>query len=62
VVTEFDGWTAKELPGLNAALATKGQPKIELLQRAAWEKQGEEEGAGTSGGPLENADGAFERD
>jgi photosystem II stability/assembly factor-like uncharacterized protein len=56
VVAELDGWAAKELPGINQALAAKGQPKIELLQRAAWEKQGEEEDGGAPGG------GALERE
>ena len=60
VVAEFDAWTGKELPAINAALATKGQPKIELLQRTAWEKQGDE-GGGTSGGALESVN-QFERD
>ncbi|HEX4438480.1 MAG TPA: hypothetical protein VH854_00325, partial [Thermoanaerobaculia bacterium] len=50
VVAELDGWTAKELPGINQALASKNQPKIDLLQRSAWEKQGEEGGGGPSGG------------
>ena len=44
VVQEFDAWTAKELPGINQALAAKGQPKIELLTRDEWEKTGEESG------------------
>jgi len=60
VVAEFDAWTGKELPAINAALATKGQPKIELLQRSAWEKQGEE-GGGAAGGALESGN-QFGRD
>ena len=46
VVKEFDAWTAKELSGINQALAAKGQPRIELLTREAWEKAGTEGGAG----------------
>jgi len=60
VVAEFDAWTGKELGGINDALTSKGQPKIELLQRSAWEKQGDE-GGGTSGGALESVN-QFERD
>ncbi len=37
VVKDFDAWSAKELPGLNQALATKGLTKLEPLTRAAWE-------------------------
>jgi hypothetical protein len=60
VVAELDAWTGKELPGINEALTSKGQPKIDLLQRSAWEKEGEE-GGGTAGGALEDRK-AFERD
>ena len=42
---EFDAWTAKELPGINQALAAKGQAKIEPLTRDVWEKAGDEGGA-----------------
>ncbi|MFY9551443.1 MAG: sialidase [Thermoanaerobaculia bacterium] len=42
VVVEFDAWVAKELPGINQALAAKSLPAIELLSREAWEKQGQE--------------------
>jgi len=52
VAKAFDAWGAKELPGLNTALAAKGLPSIELLKRADWEKQGEE-GGGSSGGSVE---------
>ncbi len=44
VVKEFDAWGAKELPGINQALAAKGQAKVELLTREAWEKAGAESG------------------
>jgi hypothetical protein len=46
VVNEFDAWAARELPGINQALAAKGQALIELLTREAWEKAGEAEGGG----------------
>jgi len=48
VVAEFDAWTAKNLGGINDQLKAKGQPSIELLTRAAWEKQGQEEEGGAS--------------
>jgi hypothetical protein len=63
VVAEFDAWAAKELPGINASLAGKSLPKIELLTRANWEKQGEEGGgAGGGGGATFDRDRLFERD
>jgi photosystem II stability/assembly factor-like uncharacterized protein len=37
VVKEFDAWAGKELPGINQALTAKGQAKIDVLTRAAWE-------------------------
>jgi hypothetical protein len=61
VVAEFDGWTGKELGGINDALAAKGQPKIELLQRSAWEKQGEEDAGGAGGGTASKKTERFER-
>jgi photosystem II stability/assembly factor-like uncharacterized protein len=61
VVKDFDAWAAKELPGLNTALAGKSLPPIELLQRADWEKQGEE-GGGGGGAALLERDRPFERD
>ena len=42
VVKEFDAFAGKELPGLNQALAAKGQAKVELLSREVWEKAGTE--------------------
>ena len=42
VVKEFDAWAGKELPGINQALAAKGQAKVELLSREVWEKAGTE--------------------
>jgi len=61
VVHEFDAWSAKELPGINTALAAKNLSKIDLLTRAAWEKQGEE-GGGSGGKASLGADVRFERD
>jgi hypothetical protein len=40
VLSEFDAWTAKELPAVNAALAKKSQPPIEPMSREAWEGKG----------------------
>jgi hypothetical protein len=34
----FDAWIAKELPGINAALAGKQLPPINPITRAEWEK------------------------
>jgi hypothetical protein len=34
---EFDGWSAKDLPALNSALARKHLESIPLLTRAQWE-------------------------
>ncbi len=63
VVRDFDAWTAKELPGIDRDLAAKGAKPIELLTRAAWEKQGEEDGGGAEGGANEfERDRLFERD
>lgn len=42
VVTEFDAWVAREMPGINQALVAKSLPAIALLTRAEWEKQGED--------------------
>jgi photosystem II stability/assembly factor-like uncharacterized protein len=38
VVREFDAWAAKELAGLNAALAGKQLEPIKLLTRTEWDK------------------------
>jgi photosystem II stability/assembly factor-like uncharacterized protein len=38
VVKEFDAWTEKELPGLNAALATGQMEPVKPLTREEWEK------------------------
>jgi hypothetical protein len=46
VVAELDAWSGKQLGLINEELAAKGQAKVELLQRSAWEKQGEEDGGG----------------
>ncbi|HWZ85816.1 MAG TPA: sialidase [Thermoanaerobaculia bacterium] len=61
VGSDFDAWSAKDLPGLNAALAGKSLPKIELLTRAEWEKRGEEGGGGGGAASVER-ERRFERD
>ncbi len=38
VVKQFDAWSARELPGINAALARKNLQPITLLTREQWEK------------------------
>ncbi len=62
VVKDFDAWGAKELPGLNTALAGQSLPPIELLTRADWDKQGQEGGGGGGSGTLFERDRPFERD
>jgi len=39
VVRDFDAWLAKELTGLNSAVATKQLPPIKVITRADWEKE-----------------------
>ena len=39
VVTNFDDWIAKELPGLNSALEKGSLEKIAVLTREDWEKE-----------------------
>ncbi|HEX3085091.1 MAG TPA: hypothetical protein VHP99_11245, partial [Pyrinomonadaceae bacterium] len=39
VVRDFDGWTTKELAGLNSAMSAKQLPPIVVLSRSDWEKQ-----------------------
>jgi hypothetical protein len=39
VVRDFDGWTTKELAGLNSAMTAKRLPPIVVLSRSDWEKQ-----------------------
>ncbi len=41
VVKDFDAWEAKELSGLNSALAKKRLEAIKPLTREEWEKKGE---------------------
>ncbi|MGA2260107.1 MAG: sialidase [Acidobacteriota bacterium] len=38
VVRDFDAWLAKEMPGINTALASKQLPPITALTREEWEK------------------------
>ncbi len=61
VVRDFDAWAAKELPGINKALAAKGAGPIELVTREAWEKAGTEEGGAGAAGAVERG-GLRERD
>jgi len=37
VVSDFDAWTARELGGLNAALAAKQLDAVRVLSREQWE-------------------------
>jgi photosystem II stability/assembly factor-like uncharacterized protein len=58
VTKDFDAWSAKELPGINSALAKKKLEPIKLLKRDEWDK-------GSSGGAASSAATAlnrFERD
>jgi hypothetical protein len=48
VVAEFDAWTAKELPGLNAELAAKKLEPLKALTREEWEKISSRSGADPS--------------
>ncbi len=41
VVKDFDAWTAKELAGINAALAKKKLDQIKPITREEWEKMDE---------------------
>jgi photosystem II stability/assembly factor-like uncharacterized protein len=45
VVSDFDRWSAKELPPLNAALAKKQLAAVEPITRQQWEKQDSAAGA-----------------
>jgi hypothetical protein len=36
---DFDGWAAKELPDLNAALKQKNMEPVQPLTREEWEKK-----------------------
>jgi photosystem II stability/assembly factor-like uncharacterized protein len=47
VVRDFDAWTAKELPAINAALVKKKLAKIEIPTRAQWE-------AASTGGGMDS--------
>ena len=38
VMTDFDAWLAKELPGLNTALTGKQLPPIKAMTREEWDK------------------------
>mgnify|MGYP003521165526 CR=1 FL=1 len=43
VAKVFDDWAAKELPAINEALAERKLEAIMLLDRGAWEKEGEKQ-------------------
>jgi len=58
VVHDFDAWTAKELPSINAELAKKKLDPIMPLTREKWDAAN---GGGTSGSPATTRD-LFERD
>jgi hypothetical protein len=40
VVKDFEAWVARDLGGINAALAQKGLDPITVLTRAGWEEKG----------------------
>jgi hypothetical protein len=40
VVKGFDAWTAKELVGVNSAIAKKQMEPVKALTREDWEKRG----------------------
>jgi photosystem II stability/assembly factor-like uncharacterized protein len=40
VIEGFDAWAAKELPGVNSAMAEKQMEPVNPLTREAWEKRG----------------------
>ncbi len=50
---DFDAWVAKELPGINSALAAKQLPPINPLTRGDWEKVSIQAGAKRSDSALE---------
>jgi photosystem II stability/assembly factor-like uncharacterized protein len=59
VVHDFDAWTAKELPAINAELAKKKLDPITPLTRAQWDAAN---GGGASGAPATTERDRFERD
>ncbi len=52
----------RSFPASTSPSPRKGQPKIELLTREAWEKEGEGEGGGSSGHAERERENPFERD
>jgi len=57
VVKDFDGWTAKNLPQINAALAKKKLDPINPITRDDWDKA-----SSSAGGAQATAADRFERD
>jgi photosystem II stability/assembly factor-like uncharacterized protein len=63
VVKDFDGWSAKELPGINSALAKKKLEPVKLMTREEWDKSNAAEaGGGTAATLTEREMDRFERD
>jgi len=58
---DFNEWSAKELPGINSALAKKNLPPIKLMTREEWDQSNASE-AGGSPTATENEFRMFERD
>ena len=58
VVTEFDGFVSKELPGVNKTLSQKKLEAIQPLDRKAWDAAEADSGAGSPGAARH----FFERD
>jgi photosystem II stability/assembly factor-like uncharacterized protein len=50
VLAAFDAWAAKELTGINAALAKKKLPPVEAMSRADWDAANAGPAAGGGGG------------
>jgi hypothetical protein len=63
VVKDFDAWSAKELPGINSALAKKKLEPVKLMTREDWDKSNAAEaGGGTATALTEREMDRFERD
>jgi len=56
VMRDFDAWLAKELPGINAALAAKQLSPISVLTREEWEKISSSSGSRPDGFPARDRD------
>jgi len=63
VVKDFDAWSAKELPGINSALAKKKLEPVKLMTRSEWDAaNASEAGGGTAAALTEREMDRFERD